>query len=136
MQLIRKQFTEIQTLLGDLKQEAESKSTVIIVEGKKDLQALRQFGIPGKILDFRGRGLPDLCDLVSEFKKIIILTDFDRTGQNLAKRFYHDLTSRGLNGDLAYYHKFRFYFKKVSKDIESLFGIYEQVKQNPNKILK
>jgi len=136
MQLIRKQITEIQTLLGDLKQDAESKSTVIMVEGKKDIQALRQFGIQGKILDFRGRSLPDLCDLVSEFKKIIILTDFDRMGQNLAKRFHQDLTSRGLNGDLTYYHKFRFYFKKVSKDIESLFGIYEQVKQNPKKKLK
>ena len=133
MQLIRKQFTEIQIVLGDLKQEAESKSTVIIVEGKKDLQILRQFGIQGKILNFQGRSLPDLCDLVSEFKKIIILTDFDRTGQNLAKRFHQDLTSRGLNADLAYYHKFRFYFKKVSKDIESLFKIYQQALRSKNE---
>ncbi len=133
MQLIRTQFKEIQRLLDDLKQESELKSIVIIVEGTKDVQTLRQVGIQGNIMHFQGRNLPELCDLVSEFKKVIILTDFDRTGQNLAKKLHQNLTSRGLNGDLTYYRKLKFFFKKVSKDIESLFKIYSQVQQNTCK---
>lgn len=129
MQLIRTQFKDIQILLEDLKQDSESKFTVIIVEGTKDLQSLRQFGIQGEILYFQGRNLPELCDLVSEFKKIIILTDFDRTGQTLAKKIQQNVISRGLDGDLTYYHKFKFYFKKVSKDIESLLKIYQELQQ-------
>lgn len=134
MQLIRNQIRAIQTLLEDLKRESELKSTIILVEGTKDLQALRQFGIQGNILHFQGRNLPEICDLGSEFKKIIILTDFDRTGQNLAKKIHQNLISRGLNGDLTFYHKFKFYFKKVSKDIESLLKIYHEIEQtNINK---
>ncbi|MFX1296519.1 MAG: toprim domain-containing protein [Promethearchaeota archaeon] len=127
MQLISKQIGEIKKLLGALKHESKLKTTLLIVEGMKDVQALYNFGIQTNILHLQGRPLIEICDLAAAFKKIIILTDFDNAGQKLAKNLQQNLSFRGINVDLTYYHKLKFYFKKVSKDIESLFKIYQQI---------
>jgi len=136
MHLISKQFEEIQTLLADLKRESESEATLIIVEGSKDIRSLEGFGIFKQVSQIQGRNFNEMCDFATKFKKIIILTDFDNAGQELAKKLQLNLTSRGLNADLNFYNKFKFYFRKVSKDIEGLFQIYSKVQQSRESKLK
>jgi 5S rRNA maturation endonuclease (ribonuclease M5) len=130
MNLISKQFEEIQTIIEDLKRESESETTLIIVEGSKDIRSLEGFGISKQLSQIQGRNFDEMCDYAAKFKKIIILTDFDNAGQELAKRLQQNLASRGLNADLNFYNKLKFYFKKVSKDIEGLFQIYSSVQQS------
>ena len=136
MHLISKQFEEIQTLIEDLKRESESESTLIIVEGSKDIRSLEELGISKQVTQIQGRNFDDMCDYAVKFKKIIILTDFDDAGQELAKRLQQNLTSRGLNADLNFYNKLKFYFKKVSKDIEGLFQVYSKVQETRATKLK
>lgn len=130
MQLVSDQFDAIQKLIGDLKRESEIETTLIIVEGRKDLQALQNLGIKKNILHFQGRSMAEIADISASFKKIIILTDFDSFGHRVARDLYNKLNSRGLNADLKYYFRLRFFFKSVSKDIESIFRIYQQIQYN------
>ncbi|HEC88975.1 MAG: hypothetical protein DRN12_07020 [Thermoplasmata archaeon] len=76
---------EVEKTISDLQEE--NKSIPIIVEGEKDLQALHLLGVRGVILTFnKGKSLIDFCDWVaSRFKKVIILTDWDRRGGNLCR---------------------------------------------------
>lgn len=136
MHHISKQFEEIQTLLDDLKRESESESTLIIVEGSKDIRSLEKLGISKQVSQIQGRNFDEMCDYASQFKKIIILTDFDNAGQELAKKLQQNLASRGVNADFNFYKKLKFYFKKVSKDIEGLFQIYSSVQQSRESKLK
>jgi 5S rRNA maturation endonuclease (ribonuclease M5) len=129
MHLIQKQFDEIENLLESLKQESEVVTNLIIVEGNNDVQALQSVGIEQNIIAFKGNSQTEICDIASKFKKVIILTDFDAYGEELAKKLYENLSSRGIKVDLNYHRKLKFYFKKVSKDIEGLFQIYQQIRQ-------
>ncbi|MDD1776829.1 MAG: toprim domain-containing protein [Candidatus Helarchaeota archaeon] len=136
MHHISKQFEEIQTLLDDLKRESDSESTLIIVEGSKDIRSLEGLGISKQVSQIQGRNFDEMCDYATQFKKIIILTDFDDAGQELSKKLQQNLTSRGINVDLNFYNKLKFYFKKVSKDIEGILQIYSKVQQLRGSKLK
>jgi len=130
LQLILKQFEDIKKLLNDLKQESELPTTIIIVEGIKDAQALNNFGIVNNIIYLHGRSLTEVYDEAAKFKKIILLSDFDDFGQKLIQDLRQTLASMGLNADMSYYRQFKFYFKKVSKDVEGLFKIYNEVQHS------
>ena len=70
MQLIQKQLLDIQKLIDDLK--TESDTTLVLVEGRKDVKALQELGISKNIAQFKGRSLTELCDLSAKYKKIVI----------------------------------------------------------------
>ena len=106
------------------------------MEGSKDIRSLERFGISKQVSQIQGRNFNEMCDYTTQFKKIIILTDFDNAGQELAKKLHQNLTSRGLNADLNFYNKLKFYFKKVSKDIEGLFQVYSKVQETRATKLK
>ena len=76
---------EIEKTVYELQEE--NKFTPIIVEGEKDVEALHSLGITGVILVFnQGKSLTDFCDwIASRFKKVIILTDWDKRGGNLCR---------------------------------------------------
>jgi len=130
MHLIQKQFNEIEKLVEILKQESETVTTLIIVEGNNDIQALQEVGIEKNVIAFKGQSQTDLTDWAAKFKKVIILTDFDPYGEELAETLYENLSSRGINVDLGYHRKLKFYFKKVTKDIEGLFQVYQGIRQS------
>ena len=60
----------------------ENKTVPIIVEGDKDIQALRKLGISGEIIRFnQGLSIPDFCDMISrKYHSIILLADWDKKG--------------------------------------------------------
>lgn len=79
-----------------LEVKEENKTIPIIVEGEKDIQALRLLGITGMIIRInRGMSLTDFCDWVTaHFTKIIILTDWDRRGGSLCRTMMKQLKGR------------------------------------------
>lgn len=74
----------------------ENKTVPIIVEGDKDIEALRKLDITGEIIRFNvGLSIPDFCDMISQkYKNIILLTDWDRKGGYLCSTIKKNLESR------------------------------------------
>jgi 5S rRNA maturation endonuclease (ribonuclease M5) len=56
----------------------------IIVEGKRDKEALKKIGIED-VFDISGKSLEDLDKSLDKDKKYVILTDFDREGNEQNK---------------------------------------------------
>lgn len=93
----------------------------VIVEGKRDLLALRRLGLSGDILPLHcGKGLYDFSEEVAErFPKVILLMDWDTKGETL----FSSLTSN-LRGHWEEYAAFRELLRMICqkdiKDIESI----------------
>jgi 5S rRNA maturation endonuclease (ribonuclease M5) len=62
--------------------------TPILVEGRKDREALRLLGFKGAILLInKGKSLSNVADNIAmKYERIIILTDWDKKGDFLAER--------------------------------------------------
>jgi 5S rRNA maturation endonuclease (ribonuclease M5) len=93
----------------------------IIVEGKKDIAALRKIGLAGEIITLHsGKGLYDFCeDVVERFVKVIVLMDWDAKGEAL-----HRTLSRHLAGHCEEFSAFRGILKVLcQKDIKDIEGI-------------
>ncbi len=75
----------------------------VVVEGEKDVTALRSLGLSGEILVLNvGLSIPDFCDKLSErFSEIVVLTDWDRTGGRLAGLLCSQLKGR-VNCDMSF----------------------------------
>ncbi|MDI6890446.1 MAG: hypothetical protein QMC83_05820 [Thermodesulfovibrionales bacterium] len=98
-----------------------NKTVPIIVEGKKDVSALRRLGLIGEIITLhRGKGLHDFCaDIAEKFHRVIILLDWDKKGENLNKAL-----SMHLNGHWEEFSFFRELFKvHCQKEIKDIEGI-------------
>ena len=108
----------------------ENKTVPIIVEGDKDIEALRKLNITGEIIRFNlGLSIPDFCDMISQkYKNIILLTDWDRKGGYLCSTIKKNLESRvGCNT------KYREIFAKRSM-IRTLEGLPSWIETLQKKI--
>ena len=85
---------DVEKALSELTEE--NKKVPIIVEGNKDVKALRKLGITGEIIRLNiGKSISDFCDMISKkYKNVIILTDWDRKGGYLCFMIKRNLESR------------------------------------------
>ena len=85
---------DLEEALFELREE--NKTVPIIVEGDKDIEALRKLNITGEIIRFNvGLSIPDFCDMISQkYKNIILLTDWDKKGGYLCSTIKKNLESR------------------------------------------
>ena len=82
-------------LLGEL----ETLVDVVIVEGPRDLEALRLLGFRGEVSLFSQVGIPDadFMDTASrEYGSVAILTDFDEEGRKIDFALSEGFERRGL----------------------------------------
>ncbi len=89
-----KSLEDLEKALFELREE--NRIIPIIVEGDKDIVALRKLDVTGKIIRFnQGLSIPDFCDMISQkYKSIILLTDWDRKGGYLCSTIKKNLESR------------------------------------------
>ena len=89
-----KSLEDLEEALFGLREE--NKTVPIIVEGDKDIKALRKLDITGEIIRFNvGLSIPDFCDMISQkYKNIILLTDWDKKGGYLCSTIKKNLESR------------------------------------------
>lgn len=72
--------------IKNLNDESENGS-LVIVEGKRDVKALRSLGFLGKILMFcNNNNFDSLVYEAEKYHKIILLFDLDREGRSLTKK--------------------------------------------------
>ena len=92
MKFSEKEMDEMKKFMKHLNSKKES---VVIVEGKRDSNALRKLGFSGKILEFHSfKGIVKFSDSVAKYKSIILLLDGDRKGRYLTKRIIEQLEHR------------------------------------------
>ncbi|KUK00877.1 MAG: toprim domain-containing protein [Methanobacteriales archaeon] len=95
----------------------------ILIEGKKDEEALQELGIHGKFIKISGSSsnLSEIADSVARSSSmVIILTDFDRKGNQLAKRLRREIESLGCYPNLQIRKRIMGMTRKYIKDIQSL----------------
>ena len=98
----------------------EMKDAVVIVEGKRDSQALMRLGFSGKVLEFyKFKGIVDFADSVSKYEKLIILFDRDKKGRTLTEKTIQ-LLQRRTKIDLSFKRKLQEITKGKIKFIEQL----------------
>ena len=102
MEFSEKEIDDIKKFIKHLNSKKES---VVIVEGKRDSNALKKLGFSGKILEFHSfKGIVKFSDSVAKYKNIILLLDGDRKGRYLTKRII-DLLEHRTKIDLSFKKK-------------------------------
>lgn len=89
-----KTLEELEEALSELREE--NQTTPIIVEGDKDIAALRKLEVTGELIRFnKGQSVSDFCDHIAQkYKKIILLTDWDWRGGRLCLQIKKNLENR------------------------------------------
>lgn len=87
-------FEQLEELLEMLQED--NKTIPIIVEGEKDIIALRKLGLTGEIIGFnKGKSVSNFCDSIAQnYRKIILLTDWDWRGGRLGNSIKKHLENR------------------------------------------
>lgn len=94
--------------------------SVVIVEGKRDSNALRKLGFTGKVLEFhRFAGMVDFADSVAKYERLIILFDRDKKGRTLTGKTIQLLQRRTIV-DLSFKRKLRIITKGKIMFVEQL----------------
>jgi 5S rRNA maturation endonuclease (ribonuclease M5) len=94
--------------------------SIIVVEGKRDEQALKQLGFTGKICQFHSfKGLIKFADSMPKHKNLILLLDSDRKGRYLTKRIISQLQHRATI-DLSYRKQLTIITKGRIRNVEDL----------------
>lgn len=98
--------TTIDRLRGfiDMLNEEAENGSVIVVEGKRDVEALTRIGFNGNLTVLNHfKGITDFVDSHYQIsKKIILLLDMDRTGKHLTSKLITQLQHKGNNVNLFY----------------------------------
>ncbi|MFH1821098.1 MAG: toprim domain-containing protein [Methanobacteriota archaeon] len=111
---------QIEELLDELGEKA-SDGVPIIVEGTNDVKALKKLGIEGRFHKVSsGNSLLNFVESFSDSKEIIVLTDFDRTGDKLAKFIAKHARSLGVEPITELRGKLKPLVRRSVKDIEGL----------------
>lgn len=116
--------------------EESGKGTLIIVEGKKDIEALRLLGMKGKIVSAKTGG-KTLLDVISEIEEtevqgVILLLDFDRRGKELTKNLRQHLEKTCIKPNLMFWRSIHRLVGAEVKDVEGLASYMETLKRKTN----
>jgi len=108
--------------IDELKIENRDNDLLILVEGKNDILALRLLGFEGPIKPIKGKRLPDLIDeILLEYSRVLILSDWDVEGERLYKKIKFLLESYGIKVEDRYRKEIKSFAKKDVKDVEGLY---------------
>jgi len=107
--------------LKNLVEKMNTEISCVVVEGKKDKEALERIGYRGRII---------YADRFKEPKgKVVILTDFDKEGKEIAKRITRSIG--GKNIDDFFRNEIRKILKSIGRDdvqsITKLCKKYEKI---------
>lgn len=98
--------------------EIESAVEVVIVEGLRDLVALRRLGFNGRVETYSKVGISDadMVEGLTVYNIILVLTDFDREGRLLNNKLSNLLERRGV--------KIEKRLRRVMGRLMAVLGVY------------
>ncbi len=119
--LTEKTSEQVEELLNELRESA-SAGVPILVEGMDDEGALCKLNVKGQIfrISNSSKTLLNFLESLTGFKQIIILTDFDRAGDKLAKFCAVHLKRLGVEPVIEFRQKLKALLRRDVKDIEGL----------------
>ena len=96
------------------------KDSAVVVEGKRDSEALKKLGFSGQIIEFhKFGGIVNFADSVARYEKLIILFDRDRKGRYLTEKTIQ-LLQRRTKIDLSFKRKLAVITKGKVRFVEQL----------------
>ncbi len=120
---LKEKLERIELTIEKLLQES-AKGKPTVVEGKKDTQALREFGVSGTILTLKTGGknfLQATTEIETlDFHEVILLLDFDRRGREATKRLQFDLERLKIKVNLRFWFELQALVGREVQCIESL----------------
>lgn len=131
MAYLERKLERLNYLIERLKGEV-SAGALLIVEGERDIASLRAIGIDGNIIAIKSgrRTLQETIDeLSSANKEIILLTDFDRRGKELAERLSKSLNTMRVKVNLKFWRELCGLLNSDVKDIEGLATCLKNIKK-------
>jgi 5S rRNA maturation endonuclease (ribonuclease M5) len=110
-------FLELKNLVEKMNEEI----SCVIVEGRKDKEALEKIGYKGSII---------YADRFKKAKgKVVILTDFDKEGKEIARRITRSIGEKNI--DNFFRNELRKILKSIGRnDIQSIINLckkYEKI---------
>ena len=122
---------EILKVLGRLKEL--SADHVILVEGRKDREALAYLGISGDVFQIQSSGGPPAAAEYVESRggKAVILTDWDRRGGNLAAALRDILGRDNPDIDGSVREDLSRLSRHYIKDVEALDSLVDRLSADP-----
>ena len=129
---LKERHEKLEEVVAKLVQEA-SKGKPIVVEGKKDAQALQQLGVTGKIFTVKTGG-KSFLEATAEIEmlggsSVILLLDFDRRGKEGTARLKHDLERLKIKVDTRFWRDLQALAAREVQCIESLPAYLFTLKQ-------
>jgi 5S rRNA maturation endonuclease (ribonuclease M5) len=110
--------------------EASGRGAAIIVEGRRDEKALRRLGASGPVILASRRPALDLAEEAGgSYQEIIVLTDWDGKGDEMAKLLEKFLRHTPAVADLEIRSRLKKLVKKEIKDVESLAVYAERMRE-------
>lgn len=124
-------------LLDRLAKEA-AKGIPIIVEGKKDINALHALNVEGEFISAKTSGRCFL-DVLSEVERrgkreVILLMDFDRRGKEWTKRLTKHLEEMRVKPNLLFWNRLQGLVGRDVKDVEGLVTYMNTLKKKLGKV--
>ena len=129
---LKKKLENVLQLLERLAEES-AKGVPIIVEGQKDIAALRKLDIDGDIISAKSSGR-SFVDVLGEVetrgkREIILLLDFDRRGTEWTKRIVHRLERMRIKSNMFFWNGLKNIVGKDVKDVEGLAAYLETLRK-------
>ena len=99
---LRRKFENIEKTLKHIVSSSRD-GIPIIVEGRRDKEALRRLKIPGIVICLKssGNGFYDFTANLADKREVIVLTDFDKEGTRLAAKLIDELTHMKVKVNVA-----------------------------------
>ena len=122
---------QIEKVLSQLQDLSET--TPIIVEGLRDIAALKRMGITRNVISLgKGDSIFNFSENLSRTtRRAIILTDWDRKGGQLARMLREALMANGVIANDNIRAKLGILSKKEVKDVESMPAFVERLRYRP-----
>ncbi len=128
-----RRYELIERVLQDLIEMSDD-GAVIVVEGRNDESTLRNLGICGVIESPCGQSLLHFTDsLANNYDSVIVLTDWDRRGNQLSAQIVRYLQSRDVAIDTDLRSRLK---KLVQKDIKDVQGLKRHIMKLRQDIIK
>ena len=120
---LREKEEKIAEVLTALAEES-AKGTRILVEGKKDIEALRALGIEGPLLSVKTGG-KSFLDVVSELEKsktsrVILFLDFDKRGKEGTRRLKQNLERAKIKTEIEFWRSLS---RLAGRDVQCVEGL-------------